>query len=283
VPATLSEAPDGAVTVVVPGGRELALRPTGHEDDVFLLETAEGMVPSERGTALLGRCLRGGAGVARALTVGDREALLLELRRLSIGETLECVLPCPNESCGERMEFTVAVRDLLLPPYGDTRATYETVVENGGVRYRVLFRIPTSEDLDRAAKLALSDPESGTREIFERCVLDADRDGMNLSVDALPDAVRSGVSEAMGDFDPQAEIELDLRCPACDAGFSALFDAAAFLLGELDERATRLLRDVHTLALSYHWSEAQILGLSSGRRAKYVDMVTESRSRALTP
>lgn len=281
MPATLSAAPEGAVAVVVPGGREFALRPVGQQDEVFLLDAADRLVPSERGTALLGRCVRGGEGVARALTVGDREALLLELRRLSIGETLECVLRCPNESCGERMEFAIAVRDLLLPPYSDARPSYETFVEDAGALYRVSFRIPTAEDLDRAATVAQRDPERGTREIFERCVLQADRDGVALGAEELPDAVRSGVSTAIGDRDPQAEIELDLRCPACEAAFAALFDAATFFLGELDERATRLLRDVHTLALTYHWSEAEILGMSSRRRAQYLELATESRVHAL--
>ena len=282
MPASQPEAPDGAIIVAVPGGRELALRAIGHEDEVFVLDAADRLVPSERGTALLGRCLRGGEQVARALTVGDREALLLELRRLSIGETLECVLRCPKESCGERMEFAVAVRDLLVPPYSGARSAYETVVEDGGARYRVSFRIPTAEDLDRTATLARRDPDGGTREIFERCVLHADKDGIALGAEELPDAVRSSVSAAMGDRDPQAEIELDLRCPACEEPFSALFDAATFLLGELDERATRLLRDVHTLALNYHWSEGEILGMPSRRRAHYLDLVTESRTRALS-
>ena len=268
--------------VAVPGGREVALRAVGHDDEVFVLDAADRLAPSERGTALLGRCLRGGEQVARGLTVGDREALLLELRRLSIGETLECVLRCPRESCGERMEFAIAVHDLLLPPYEGTRSAYETIVEEGGARYRVSFRIPTAEDLDRAAALARRDPERAIRELLESCVLHAERDGIALGGGDIPDAVRSAISEAIGDRDPQAEIELDLRCPACDEPFAALFDAATFLLGEIDERASRLLRDVHTLALTYHWSEAEILGMSSRRRGQYLGLVTESRVRALT-
>src|SRR3954462_9481400 len=116
--------------VAIPGGvwrddtpqtdglvRQIALRPVGGEDEAFLLDTAEQAAPSERATALLARCLlEPDADIAaRALTVGDREALLLHLRRLTMGETCDCMLRCPAEQCGERMELELNVSDLLVP------------------------------------------------------------------------------------------------------------------------------------------------------------------------
>jgi hypothetical protein len=258
--------------------REVALRAVGGEDEVFILDT-EGVLPGARATALLARCLPDGDRLAYTLTVGDREALLLHLRRLTIGEVLDCILRCPAESCDEPMEIALGVGDLLVAPYREVRASYEAVVEEEGARYDVCFRLPTAADLDDTVALARSDPERGAGEILRRCVLRAARNGAVLDAADLPATVRSAVAGAMAERDPQAELELDLCCPVCGTSFSTLFDTATFFLRELEERAGRLLGEVHTLALHYHWSEAEILRLPARRRALYLALVTGAPAR----
>jgi hypothetical protein len=78
----------------------------------------------------------------------------------------------------------------------------------------------------------------------------------------------------MAACDPQAEVLLDLNCPACGHGWQALFDVVAFFWAELAAQAKRLLREVHTLARAYGWREADILGMSARRRQFYLEMVT---------
>jgi hypothetical protein len=279
------------VRVAIPGGvwvdgvqrtdgplRELALRPVSGEDEAFLLDTAEHALPSERATALVARCL-GDAEVettAHALTVGDREALLLQLRALTLGDTLDCVLSCPAASCGERMELELRVAELLVPAYADVRRSYELTAEEGDARYDVSFRLPTGADLERVALVSRGDPERGADELLARCVLGAMHDGVEMRADSLPRAVRSAVAAAMAERDPQAEIELELACPTCGNAFSIVFDTATFFLQELDERARRLMHEVHTLAWHYHWSERDILQMPHRRRARYLELVSES-------
>src|SRR4051794_15941488 len=92
-----------AITIRLRGGtwsrgeclREGVLRPLIGDDEAFLLEVGEAFPPSARTTALLARCLvRLGPfepvtpELAASLTVGDREALLLHLRHLTLGERL---------------------------------------------------------------------------------------------------------------------------------------------------------------------------------------------------
>jgi hypothetical protein len=292
VPAAAREAPF-TVRVPLPGGvwpddrsegeakpvREVALRAVGGEDEVFILET-DGVLPGARATALLARCLSGGDRLAHTLTVGDREALLLHLRRLTIGEVLDCILRCPAESCGEPMEIALGVGDLLVAPYREVRPSYDVIVEAEGACHEVCFRLPTAADLEDTAVLARRDPEQGASEILRRCVLRAVRNGIVLDAMDLPATVRSAVAGAMAERDPQAELELDLCCPACGTSFSTLFDTATFFLRELEERATRLLGEVHTLALHYHWSEAEILSLPARRRAQYLTLVAGAQARA---
>ena len=58
------------------------------------------------------------------------------------------------------------------------------------------------------------------------------------------------------------------------------FDVSAFFIGEMRLNAAQLLRETHALALAYHWSEADILGLDRERRRAYLDLLHESVPRA---
>ena len=256
--------------------RELALRPVSGTDEAFLLESALASLPSERATSLLARCLDepDAAELAGRLTAGDREALLLHLRRISLGDSMECLVSCP--ACGDRMELTLRASELLVPPYGRVEAEHELDCPLDGVSYRIRFRLPNADDLDAAAALARRSPERAEDELFGRCVLSAEADGEEVPARALPAPVRAAVTEAMAERDPQAELELELGCPACSTRFSVVFDAAAFLLQELDRRAEGLLEEVHALALRYHWSEADILAMSARRRGQYLELLASA-------
>ena len=281
--------------VAIPGGvwrsdalrtdgpvRELALRPIGGEDEVFLLDTANHPEPSARATALLARCIDevDADRTARSLTVGDREALLLQLRRLTLGDAFDCVLRCPVESCRERMELSLRVSDLLLPPYANVQREYETVFDASDGTYATTYRLPTAEDLERAATHARNDAELGALSLLTACLVTATRDGAVVHASDLSASARDEISAAMAAHDPQAEIELDLTCPTCSSEFSIVFDTAMFLLQELDQSAHQLTHDVHTLALHYHWSEREILHLPPRRRARYLELVAESVARS---
>jgi hypothetical protein len=255
---------------------EALLRPVEAGDALFALDTATTLLPGERGTALLARCLSGGADLAGDLTVGDREALLLQLRRLSLGDAMACVLQCPAPACGAQMDLGLRCSDLLVAPREGVAAPLTLSAEAGGDYYELTYRLPTADDLAAAGPLARQDAEAGAVEILRRCLLGATCEGASVGAGDLPAAVRGAIAEAMAAGDPQAELELDLTCPACGAAFSALFDTGAFFLRELEAQATTLLRDIHTLALHYHWSEADLLRMSPGRRAQYLDLLAEA-------
>lgn len=272
----------GGVWIDAPGAhepvRDLALRAVNAEDEVYLLETAAAAVTA-RATALLTRCLDDGERFAGALTVGDREALLLQLRRATLGECLDAIVRCPVRACGESMELTLEVGDLLVPPYREVRRWHDLSADLDGARYALSFRLPIASDVDHVAGIARADPVAAARELARRAVRRAECDGAPLDPAALPAAVTARLSAAMADLDPQAELELDVRCPACDSQFSIVFDVAAFFLCELDARGARILADVHVLASHYHWRERDILRLPSSRRTAYLDLIAGMTDR----
>jgi hypothetical protein len=262
--------------------QEAGLRSLSGNDEAFLLEMGESLLPAQRTTALLARCLmylgsldRVTAETTASLTAGDREALILHLRRLTLGERLQCGLACPGSECGEKMDLDLRVSDLLLPPYPHAREWYETTIAENGTRYSVRFRLPTGAYQEEAATLALSDPQAAAYLLLRRCVERiTTEDGQ--PVEDIPPVVIDRLPTLIDELDPQAELRLDLTCPSCGHAFTTLLDASIYFFQELADRIKHLYREVHLLAFYYHWSEAEIMGMTAGKRRRYLDLLTEA-------
>lgn len=240
-------------------------------DLLDLWDQALGLGPVERARVLAGA----GAGAdddgARRLTLGEANAALLRLRAAVAGPTMEAVAGCP--ACGETVEWTLAVADLLALDGGPRPGPVPIEVAGWHVRWHA----PTLADLRAPVP---SDPlgagiEPGTA-LLNRCVEHVkDPDGRPADVAALPPAVRTALAGALEAVDPLAEISADLACPRCGTAFVSDVDVASFVWAEVDVRARRLLADVATLARAYGWTEPEVLALSQARRAAYLRLATE--------
>jgi hypothetical protein len=274
--------------ITLPGGferngtwqRAVWLRSLVGRDELFVHEAGWGLSPAARATALLGRCLTlepggrpAGPAAARALTVGDREALLLHLRRITLGHVLSCVLACPG--CAEKLDLEFGIADLLLPPYPHAAAEHEYRVGAGEAALTVRFRLPTGADLEHAAAHAATDPAAAAREILGRCIR-AVEDAEERPVAGLPPTVSAALPARMAELDPQAELMLDAACPHCGAGFQVLLDAGQYVLTEVERLCQQLFPQVHVLAFHYHWSEADILAMSGSRRRRYLGLLANA-------
>lgn len=273
----------GGTQAHLPGGlwadgaeplRTLALRPVDEQDQAFLLDTAHRLSPARRANLLLARCLSPEVRhVVPDLTIGDREALLLQLRGLTLGDELECLVSCPGPDCGVVMQVHLDLNDVLLPAYAKPKAEHQVSVEQDGATVVVRFRLPCAADLDHVGDLATADAEEAATSLLAACVREVRVDNSRTQLELLDDGVAAEVERRIEELDPQAEIELDLACSDCGLPFEVIFDAGTFLLREVDEQAEQLLADVHTLALHYHWGEREILSLSRDRRARYLDLI----------
>ena len=58
---------------------------------------------------------------------------------------------------------------------------------------------------------------------------------------------------------------------------------AEFLDTELRSRAATLLDEIHLIAMSYHWSETEILALPVSRRQDYLRRILAARTLAEEP
>ena len=264
--------------VTLPGGllledgrlvRRAVLRsPTGREEE-WLADHAGPIPPAV--TTLIAACLVELEGltvdraVARRLLVGDRDYLVLQLRKLSLGDAVQAVASCP--ACQEKLDIDFNIADIPIKERPGTASTYSVdLARRGRARRRVHFRLPTGADQEA---LAESDPADPVEVLFRRCLVDDD--GERLSA-----TDRAAVIDEIEAQSPEIDLELDLVCPACERSFILPFDTTSFFLSELRRNGRRLLEQVHLLALHYHWTETDILGLTSARRRRYLALLGES-------
>jgi hypothetical protein len=207
------------------------------------------------------------------LTVGQRDARLLQLRARTFGPLLSGLVSCP--SCGERLEMAFDSSDFQVAgvPIAEPEAPEadDAEIAFAYAPYHITYRLPNSIDLSAVA--GLTDPASARRKLLEACVLDARKDGVETPLSELPMDAVEALAEHIGQADPLADLTLDITCPACRHSWQVIFDIVTFFWGEIDAWAVRLMREVHILASAYGWREADILRMSAWRRQRYLEMV----------
>ncbi|MGW7018081.1 T4 family baseplate hub assembly chaperone [Streptomyces decoyicus] len=186
----------------------------------------------------------------RALSVGDRNALLLTLVAATYGARVQWVVACP--SCGEQLDAEVNLAELV----GAAAGPHEELVAAG-------CALPTCGDLEAVA--GLPDADEARRTLLDRCV---------GSWQSLDEESLAAVESLMAQADPLADIELLLICPACASEVPAELDPRAELAARL-ATPRQLIRDVHTLALAYGWTEPEVLALPRPHRSEYLGLIAD--------
>jgi hypothetical protein len=239
------------------------MRPLAPTELLDVWERGQGRPPVQRALALLAAaCPEVSLDALARLPIGTRDSLILTVREWTFGPDLAALAACPH--CGERLEMSFRTDDI--------RCAGEVVPEDGlsvsVAGYDVSFRLPDSRVLSQDAAEA-----AAPALLLERCLLSARYGDEACRADQLPEVVRAAVAERMARADPQADVRLDIDCPACGRGCRLPFDITSYFWAELDAWARRTLGEVHLLASAYGWREADVLALTPFRRQLYLEMV----------
>lgn len=184
---------------------------------------AQGLPPGDLAASLLAcACPELSPEQRDALPVGERDRLVLDLRERTLGPALRARAECP--ACGESLALELHTAELRAPPpkYADT----DRELERHGFRLRL--RPPSGRDLAAAA----ADPCDPRSALLARCVR-AERDGVACPIEHVPADLRTEALERLAALDPQADVRLGLRCPACEHMWTAGLDLADGLTREL--------------------------------------------------
>lgn len=200
------------------------------------------------------------------LPIGQRDLRLLAVREALFGQRLNCLTSCPT--CSEHLELTFDIDQLRAVPLSLASVKMYSLTTGG---CEIQFRLPNSEDVSRIADL--SNAAEARRALFEKCVKQASRAGVAISPGDLSEEIILATADRMAEIDPQADMHIAITCPACSRQWSTSFDIVSYLWIEIHAWAVRVLHEIHHLASSYGWREADILALSPMRRQLYLELI----------
>ncbi|MDT1062000.1 hypothetical protein RM190_09045 [Paracoccus sp. CPCC 101403] len=229
---------------------------TGQDEIAFHAATG----PTGRHARLAG--LVAGLGLAEAdllpgLSLAEWEGLLLDLLVALDGPRIDAEARCP--ACGVGNSLIFPVRDLPREPAASP-------VLNGRALHLHLADLLALEAEGLEGEAGLSRLLSAATELGKaetvRQLWGPDRDAAILALEQA--------AAGLG-------LEIATACTGCGEPITLPFDVADYVDAELRNRAQRLLDEVHLIALSYHWSEAEILSLPHARRQDYLRRILASQ------
>jgi hypothetical protein len=248
-----------------------ALRPlTGHEEE--WLANHRSASSATAASRILDACVlslddgKPPRDFARRMLVGDRDYLMLQLRRLVLGDKILAVVTCP--ACDAKMDVDVDAGKITVegPTHPEIACEVQLPAREAETARIIQFRLPTGGDQEAVVGMPI---DTAADELLARCLLDSPDPPLTVEE-------KASVIEAIEACAPRMNVELELQCPECAHSFVTPFDTTAFFLNEMRISASQLLREVHTLAFYYHWTEFDILNLTRDRRRSYLALLNES-------
>lgn len=207
------------------------------------------------------------------LPLGERNALLLEMRAATFGLRMEGLAVCPE--CGAQLELVFDARKLarelraIDPPAPDEIAGRTMRPANT----LDLLASSAAEDENQARRILLARTLNVAKPEFNHL------EGFNAEVrrdrwlEAQPEPTVELLLRQFERLNASAEIRAQFHCDVCGSDATVDVDVARFLLREVAGAARRLMSEVHELASAYGWSERSIAVMSEARRAAYLEML----------
>ena len=270
--------------------RRTVLAPLNGEDEELIGRLA-GMTGPSLVTRVLSRCTRQigsvspvSESIVRRLPVADRQYLMLQIRRMTLGDTVRGSILCPLPECGAKMDF-----DFLLSEIPVTAATvkgplYRMALSgetaSDGRPKTIVFRTPTGEDQEALGDLLARDEHAAARALLVRCIRQIDDRASNEEeVAGLSPGECLEIEQKIESVGPRVDLEFEMTCAECGRAFEAPFDLQSFFLNELQTIPKLLYHEVHLLAWHYHWSEREIMAMPRVKRRMYIEILNHALER----
>ena len=165
----------------------------------------------------------------------------------------------PCVACGETLDLEVGL-DRVPRTAAGTGFPKVDVETSLGPRQ---FEAPNGGHEEDFARTSQPDP----RRVFAALC--------GLSDTAEADAIRfdeadlAAIDAALEETSPEVADGVDVLCPACGAATRARIEPLSFGFPKYGA----LLAEIHLIARSYHWAEAEILAMPAHRRQSYANLI----------
>jgi hypothetical protein len=245
------------------------MRPLSAAELLQVYDETTGMSLIEKALRLLGKaCEMEDWKQLGNLSIGNRDAKLLQLREWMFGDKLKNMATCP--ACSEMIEWEASTEDLHLQPVKqDEFVETFSLLQDG---FNIHFRLPDSYDVLKFS--AEENQAFHINQLLTECIIDiTGADNEKYAPDVLPALSWQALEESMSKQDPQADINMQIICPHCQHNWNSVFDIMNFLWAEINNWAKHIMQEVALLARAFSWSEKDILAMSPQRRQSYIKMI----------
>lgn len=200
-------------------------------------------------TALLSRCVtsvgtltRKSVGSAKewenifkTMLVGDRDKILLELRRISIGETIEVSHTCPNPECKAKLKTELSIDELEIKEFD---GLYEIPFElpkgyrdkKGVLHKKGIMRRPNGLDGELLTPLAKNNIAKAETTLLTRICKFEDGAYIDESVmSSLSIKDRNYLQSVLNEHQFGVDMTVDVMCDHCGEYFKGNLNQSNFI------------------------------------------------------
>jgi hypothetical protein len=173
--------------------------------------------------------------VLDSLVLGDKDFLLLEIRRVSMGDTFKSNVTCA--SCKNDIEVTFHIDELEVIRTGDNDVEVideERVfrIQDEKLKIDAVLRYPLGSDQSALVGVADRNPVEANFKLYAECMLEwAGEKGPFRSTffERMPVMVLDEFEDLFAKAQPGPVFEQSVGCPACAANIEFTFEGSDFL------------------------------------------------------
>ena len=171
----------------------------------------------------------------KSLFTGDQDYMLIQLRKMSIGEEIELNHVCPNKDCKAKLNTVLSVDELEVIPFSGERVI-EFELPRGykdkkGVLHKTgTLRLPTGLDREVLTPLAKTNLAKAETVMLTRlCKFD---DGAYIDDDVMGSLSirdREYLQKLLQEHFFGVKLETEITCDSCGESFMGSFNASNFI------------------------------------------------------
>ena len=171
--------------------------------------------------------------IIKSLYVGDQDYMLLQLRKISVGEELEVNHVCPN--CKAKLKTTVPIDELEIKPFKGVKSIEFTLPrgykdKHGEVHKTGTMRLPNGLDREILTPLAKSNLARAETVMLTRLCKFSDDMPIDESVMGdLSIRDREYLQKLLQEHNFGVSLETEVTCDSCGETFTGAFNATNFL------------------------------------------------------
>lgn len=171
----------------------------------------------------------------RAMSTVDRDAALVQIRKLSLGDVVHLEVACP--SCGHENQVDFKLSVLPLPTSAVPAEVHvelpETALLSASTDHTAVARTPTAGDQEDLLSAALASESARRTFLLSRVLVryaGVARPFDTAFVRALPISGRTALERAIESAMPDLDLSMAVQCAQCGTDFVSPFDVTAFFL-----------------------------------------------------